>query len=148
MDHFSKFTMHKFMVLGPGRPSAGGPRMDRRAVTSPGVEKISRLALRLRRSAWRVQPATEGAVQNCHSQPAERVQFKSVTHSLPRGYGSKLSLTACREGAVQNCHSQPAKRVRFKTVTHSLPRGCGSKLSLTRGPKRPFKCLDYHILLG
>ena len=30
-------------VLGPGRPSAGGPRMDRRAVTSLGVVKISRL---------------------------------------------------------------------------------------------------------
>ena len=29
--------------LGPGRPSAGGPRKDRRAVTSPGVVKISRL---------------------------------------------------------------------------------------------------------
>ena len=42
-----------FMRLGPGRPSAGGPRMDRRAVTSPGVVKISRLALRLRRSARR-----------------------------------------------------------------------------------------------
>ena len=27
-------------ILGPGRPSAGGPRMDRRAVTSSGVVKI------------------------------------------------------------------------------------------------------------
>ena len=27
----------KFVKLGPGRPSAGGPRMDRRTVTSPGV---------------------------------------------------------------------------------------------------------------
>ena len=25
----------KFVKLGPGRPSAGGPRMDRRTVTSP-----------------------------------------------------------------------------------------------------------------
>ena len=33
-----------FLQLGPGRPSAGGPRMDRRAVTSSGVVKISRLA--------------------------------------------------------------------------------------------------------
>ena len=41
------------MKLGPGRPSAGGPRMDRRAVTSPGVVKILRLASRLRRSAGR-----------------------------------------------------------------------------------------------
>ena len=39
--------------LGPGRPSAGGPRMDRRAVTSLGVVKTSRLASRLRRSARR-----------------------------------------------------------------------------------------------
>ena len=37
--------------LGPGQLSAGGPRMDRRAMTSPGVVKISRLALRLWRSA-------------------------------------------------------------------------------------------------
>ena len=40
-----------FDALGPGRPSAGGPRMDRRAVTSSGVVQISRLASRLRRSA-------------------------------------------------------------------------------------------------
>ena len=41
------------VVLGPGRPSAGGPKMDRRAVTSRGVAKISRLASRLRHSARR-----------------------------------------------------------------------------------------------
>ena len=39
-------------ILGLGRPSAGGPRMDRRALTSSGVVNISRLASRLRRSAW------------------------------------------------------------------------------------------------
>ena len=39
--------------LGPGRPLAGGPRMDRRAVTSPGAVKISCLASHLRRSARR-----------------------------------------------------------------------------------------------
>ena len=39
------------MRQGPGRPSAGGPRMDRRAVTSPGVVKISHLASRLRTTA-------------------------------------------------------------------------------------------------
>ena len=33
-----------FSQLGPGRPSAGGPRMDRWVVTSPGVVKVSRLA--------------------------------------------------------------------------------------------------------
>ena len=41
------------VLLGPGWPSAGGPRMDRRVVTSPGVVKVSRLASRLRRSARR-----------------------------------------------------------------------------------------------
>ena len=40
------------MKLGPGRPSAGGPRMDRQVVTSSVVEKFSRLASRLQRSAW------------------------------------------------------------------------------------------------
>ena len=74
------FIIYIFVSLGPGRPSAGGPRMDRRAVTSSGVVKISRLASRLRRSA--------------------------------------------RRGP------------------HILPRGCGPKLFLTRGPKRPFRCLD------
>ena len=42
-----------FQRLGPGRPSAGGPRMDRRAVTSSGVVKISRLAVHMRRLARR-----------------------------------------------------------------------------------------------
>ena len=41
-SHPSKNTFF-FMKLGPGRPSAGGPRMDRRAETCPGVVKISRL---------------------------------------------------------------------------------------------------------
>ena len=40
-------------MIGPGRPSAGGPRMDRRGVTSPRVVKVSHLASRLRRSARR-----------------------------------------------------------------------------------------------
>ena len=39
--------------LGPGRPPAGGPRMDRRVVTSSGVVNVSRLASHLRRSARR-----------------------------------------------------------------------------------------------
>ena len=46
---FSQF----FIQLGPGWPSAGGPRMDRRAVISLGGVKISCLTLRLRRSARR-----------------------------------------------------------------------------------------------
>ena len=71
-----KYIMFKsFMRLGPGRPSAGGPRMDRRAVTSPGVVKISRLASRLRRSAQRGPD---------HSPPAKKLRLKTVTHSLPR----------------------------------------------------------------
>ena len=53
----------------------------------------------------------------------EYLPQRSVTHSLSRGCGSKLSLTGYLEGAVQNCHSQPAKRTRFKTVNHCLPRG-------------------------
>ena len=50
-----KKTNHNryLLLLGPGRPSAGGPRMDRRTVTSPGVVQIWRLASRLRRSARR-----------------------------------------------------------------------------------------------
>ena len=55
--------------LGPGQPSAGGPRMDRRAVTNQGVVKISCLAPRLRRSARREPDTTafqEGVSQNCH----------------------------------------------------------------------------------
>ena len=35
-----------FAGLGPSRPSASGPRMGRRVVTSPGAVNISRLALR------------------------------------------------------------------------------------------------------
>ena len=38
---FSEWT---FKQLGPGRPLAGGPRMDRRAVTSSKVVNTSRLA--------------------------------------------------------------------------------------------------------
>ena len=36
--------MYNFKQLGPGRPSAGGPRMDCRVVTSLGVVNVSRLA--------------------------------------------------------------------------------------------------------
>ena len=32
--------INHFDELGPGRPSAGGPRMDRQAVTSLGVLQI------------------------------------------------------------------------------------------------------------
>ena len=77
------FMIYQFIKLGPGRPSAGGPRMDYRAVISLGVVKFSRLASRPRRSA--------------------------------------------RRGP------------------HILPRGCGPKLLLTRGPKRPFRCLDWKL---
>ena len=54
-----------FVILGPGRPSAGGPRMDRQAVTSLGVVKISRLDWRLRRSARRgPDPADQSVHEN------------------------------------------------------------------------------------
>ena len=53
LDASRYISSYFFMELGPGRPPAGGPRMDRWAVTSPGVVKISRLASRLRRSARR-----------------------------------------------------------------------------------------------
>ena len=41
-DFLREVRVSLLKKLGPGRPSAGGPRMDRRAVTSPGVVKISR----------------------------------------------------------------------------------------------------------
>ena len=51
--------------LGPGRPPAGGPRMDCRAVTSSGLVKISRLASRLRRSARRLlTPCQDSVIKN------------------------------------------------------------------------------------
>ena len=79
--YFTLCTVSKdLIILGPGRLSAGGLRMDRRAVTSWGVEKISRLASRLRRSARR------------------------GPHILPRECGPKQLLTAFQEGAVQNCY--------------------------------------------
>ena len=46
-------TTSALSSLGPGRPSAGGPRMDHRVVTISGVVNVSRLASRLRRSARR-----------------------------------------------------------------------------------------------
>ena len=61
---------------------------------------FSRLALRLE--------CQKGAVRNCYSQSAKRVQSKTVTHSLPRECGPKLFPTACQEGAVQNCYSRGA----------------------------------------
>ena len=76
-----------YVQLGPG---PGGPRMDRRAVTSLGVVKISRLALRLRRSAQSGPDpiaCQKVAVKNCYSQPAKSVRLKTVTHSLPRVCG-------------------------------------------------------------
>ena len=104
--------MNKFFELGTGRPSDGGPRMDRWAVTSPGVVKISRRASCLRRSAPRGPDPTVVllafdeiyASKNGYSHPAKtlgkRVWSKTVTHSLPRECGPKLSPTACQESAV------------------------------------------------
>ena len=36
--------------------------------------------------------------------------------------------------------------VRVKNITHSQPAMCESKTSLTRGPERPFRCLDSDII--
>ena len=55
--------------LGPGRPSAGGPRMDRRVVTSLGVIYVSCLASRLRRSArWKTNLVPWKTMKN-HKNP-------------------------------------------------------------------------------
>ena len=42
-DHHAENAVNfdNFYILGPGRPSAGGPRMDCRVVTSAGVVKVS-----------------------------------------------------------------------------------------------------------
>ena len=45
--------LKKKKKIGPGRPWAGRPRMDRQVVTSLGAVNVSRLASRLRRSARR-----------------------------------------------------------------------------------------------
>ena len=50
LDKLYQMFHEYFSILGPSWPSAGGPRMDRRAVTSSGFVKISCLASRLRRS--------------------------------------------------------------------------------------------------
>ena len=55
-----------------------------------------------------------------------------ATHSLPRGCGPKLLLTACQEGAVQNCYSQPtAYKPSYVTLI-----GC----------KMPFCSIPIHLL--
>ena len=80
-----------FRILGPGRPSAGRLRMDRRAVTSPLVVKISRLA-RLRHSARRGPDPTAVLIKlfmktydmlSCarNDPPIKKHQ---VTHMVPR----------------------------------------------------------------
>ena len=78
-----------FSQLGPGRPSAGGPRMDGRAVTSLGIVKISRLASRLRRSARRGPEPEPGRLgpKLPRDQHAARkdplIRKRHVTHRLP-----------------------------------------------------------------
>ena len=90
-----------FDILGPGRPSAGGPRMDRQAVTSPGVVKVSRLTSRQRRSARRGSDQTAVLIK------LFKKKYKSFSYL---------------------CYWQLAKRVPAKTVTDSLPRECDPKL--------------------
>ena len=85
-------TGNNLYKLGPGRPSAGGPRMDRRAVTSSGVVNTSRLASRLRRSARRGPDPT--------AVPQRRlVKKRDVTHAVPRRAWLKSVklLTRCLE---------------------------------------------------
>ena len=69
MDGWIGWIFVQFVILGPGRPSAGGPRMDRRAVTSLGVVKISRLARAC------------GAQLGMTNDPL--IQKRYVTHRLP-----------------------------------------------------------------
>ena len=81
--------------LGPGRPSAGGPRMDRRAVTSPGVVKVSRLASHLPRSARR-GPQIPRNWQAARNVPLIK---KTLRHwqECPSDWKSVMSMTGCRE---------------------------------------------------
>ena len=50
-----------FVALGPGWPSASGPRMDRRAVTSSGVVKISSLTSQAGRAGYGGEISYEGS---------------------------------------------------------------------------------------
>ena len=65
--HQGEFTLGSFVnlfnyvTLGPGRPSAAGPRMDRRAVTSSGVVKISRLTSQAGRASYGGEISNEGS---------------------------------------------------------------------------------------
>ena len=68
--------------LGPSRPSAGGPRTDRRKVTSSGVAKISHLVSRQRRSARR----GDSVIKNRYWPLAKTVWLKTITDSLPRQF--------------------------------------------------------------
>ena len=57
----TKIFSFTFDKLGPGRPSAGGPRMDRRAVTSSGVVKISSLTSQAGRAGYGGKISYEGS---------------------------------------------------------------------------------------
>ena len=91
------FVCVDLYVLGPGRPSAGGPRMDRRAVTCPGVLKISEC----QRGPHRCKTVTDGVpkgsppMQNCN------------------GRRSQTGRTECQRGPplMQNCNGRSAKGV-------------------------------------
>ena len=106
-----------FVKLGPGRPSAGGPRMDRWEVTSLEVVKISRFTSCLRRSARRgPDPKLADVVPR-----RGLVKKRHITDTVPRrGLVKKRDVT----DAVP-------RRARLKSVT-----------LLTRGAKWPFRCLD------
>ena len=77
---------------------AGGPRMDRRAVSTSGVVKISRFTSRLRRSARR-GPDPTAVLIKLHL--AKTAWWKTVTDILPRQRGEKPWLTRGAEWAFR-----------------------------------------------
>ena len=115
--------------LGPGLPSASGPRMDRLAISSPGVVNISRLASRLWRSAQREPDPT--VAQMTFQQKSD------ITHRGPQmTFQQKRDIT----------HSEPLNDLSAKIWRHS--RGghewpfSKNVTPLTGGPEWPFRCLD------
>ena len=110
MDHLALGVVFQFYPQGPGRPSAGGPRMDRRVVTSSEVVNVSRLASRHQRSA-QLHINTEEVTSSSQDtlRQLQKVRYKTVINSLPDRCSPKLSTTACQKGAVQNCDQMLAR---------------------------------------
>ena len=125
------FSICILLTLGPGRPSAGGPRMDRRVVTSLGVVNVSRLASRLWRSARRES------------------NFSIYRRGGHFFYRDRYTPSLYIPGPKMLRHSQAARNdplIQKRYVTHRLPgMTLGSKnvTLLTWGAKWPFRCIDY-----